>query len=306
MPQNVTALDYLYMGCYWPFWKLKSIKVAFEISENAHDLMLFRLGLKRRIKVKLKSGKCVEIKDNNDYATFWSGDIAQRELNRLRYGNVRHTKNVLETTLFGKRMLYYYNSPKIFGGSVESNLSMEKDYNELNVKGRDVVDIGAYIGDTAIGFVFKGAKHVYAFEPFSIPYAIAVRNVRLNKLSKNITVLKEACGCEPTGSDLCVKPENKSKVTTLYKIVHRYGLHDAVLKLDCEGCEYNLILNSDGKTLRAFKHIFIEYHHGYLDLKRKLVDEGFIVKNTRPKYTYNGLARDSKMYRGYLFASLDT
>jgi hypothetical protein len=52
--------------------------------------------------------------------------------------------------------------------------------------------------------------------------------------------------------------------------------------MDCEGCEYESILNANENTLQKFSHILIEYHHGYKDLKEKLEKSGFKVSVTRP------------------------
>ena len=43
-----------------------------------------------------------------------------------------------------------------------------------------------------------------------------------------------------------------------------------VLKMDCEGSEYRIILNTDKKILRKFTQIIMEYHFGYQNLKLKL------------------------------------
>ena len=47
---------------------------------------------------------------------------------------------------------------------------------------------------------------------------------------------------------------------TLGEIVERYGVGEgAVLKMDCEGCEYDVILN-DYEHVRLFDEILFEYH----------------------------------------------
>ena len=59
---------------------------------------------------------------------------------------------------------------------------------------------------------------------------------------------------------------------------------EAVLKLDCEGCEYDIILFTDESTLQKFSYVLIEYHYGYKNLKEKLENCGFTVSVTRPIY----------------------
>ena len=50
-------------------------------------------------------------------------------------------------------------------------------------------------------------------------------------------------------------------LTTLDKLIHQYDIPDnSVLKIDCEGCEVDVILSSNKETLQKFTHIEIEYH----------------------------------------------
>ena len=106
-------------------------------------------------------------------------------------------------------------------------------YKWLNVKGKNVIDIGANIGDSAIYFALKGAKHVYAFEPYLYSCYIANKNARLNGLQDKITIVNQGCGGgEKTtikidssyenfgGTDLkAFKSGKEMKVTTLSEII---------------------------------------------------------------------------------------
>ena len=47
---------------------------------------------------------------------------------------------------------------------------IREDYKFLNVKDKNVLDIGAFIGDSPIYFILKGAKKVYAIEPHPDAY----------------------------------------------------------------------------------------------------------------------------------------
>jgi FkbM family methyltransferase len=49
-----------------------------------------------------------------------------------------------------------------------------------------VIDIGAYIGDTALYFIHRGAKRVYAFEPVEKLYIYLLRNVARNSLEDKV------------------------------------------------------------------------------------------------------------------------
>ena len=71
---------------------------------------------------------------------------------------------------------------------------IEEQYKNLNVKDKNVIDVGANIGDSAIYFALKGATHVYAFEPYPYSYNLAKENIKLNGLKDIITLINEGCG----------------------------------------------------------------------------------------------------------------
>jgi len=194
---------------------------------------------------------------------------------------------------------------------INENFTNEQ-YKWLDVKGKDVVDVGANIGDTAIYFALKGAKHVYAFEPYPYSYNIAKKNIKLNHLENKITLLNEGCGKSgfvtikedydnTGGTDLKnFKEGKKIKIESLDEIVKRFNLKHAALKVDCEGCEYDLILNASDEALHAFDQIIIEYHYGYKNLQKQLKICRFKAKNTHPKTTlYN-----KKILEGKIFAKV--
>jgi Methyltransferase FkbM domain len=70
--------------------------------------------------------------------------------------------------------------------------------------------------------------------------------------------------------------------------LNQYALasdHPVILKMDCEGSEYEVILSAEAheQTLQKFDLVIIEYHYGYKNLKQKLERSGFKVSVTRPK-----------------------
>ena len=74
------------------------------------------------------------------------------------------------------------------------------------------------------------------------------------------------------------------------------------MKIDCEGCEYGVLLKANDLDLRKFEQIQIEYHYGYLNLKEKLEDAGFKVNKKWPKPILNLEAENRKMLIGLIYA----
>jgi len=186
-----------------------------------------------------------------------------------------------------------------------------RPYKFLDVKRKNVVDIGANVADSAIYFALNGANHVYAYEPYPSIYKMAKENIRLNKLEGKTSMFNEGVGgkresmminTKAEGAESVIKNSHggtKIKIVKLSDIVKLYKLKNAILKCDCEGYEYEIIENADRNTLRAFDQIQIEYHHGIKSLTKILKEAGFEVKYTRP---IPGLLIKKENFKGYIYA----
>jgi len=62
----------------------------------------------------------------------------------------------------------------------------EEDYKFLNVKDKNVLDIGAFVGDSPIYFILKGAKKVYAIEHIRMLIMKCLENIKLNNMEDKI------------------------------------------------------------------------------------------------------------------------
>jgi FkbM family methyltransferase len=141
-----------------------------------------------------------------------------------------------------------------------------KHYGTL--EGRVVLDIGAFIGVTAVSFAADGAKHVWAFEPDWGYYAIALENIRRNKVD-NVTLYNVGIG-----KGTMTLWENFGRVGPIrINAVPLPGILRQVrpdfIKMDCEGCEYGAFEASD---LDGVEEIVMEYHRGPGDILPQLED----------------------------------
>ena len=195
------------------------------------------------------------------------------------------------------------NQKIIFYGGLDNgdivNIFLKKNYDVFKVKDNTVIDIGANIGDTAIFFAHNGAKRIIGVEPFHKNFEVAEKNVNANKLTDTIVLIKAGCGSK-TGS-VKIDPGYDSSiesrlvdfnegeyvpVITLQDIIQKYSIPiGSALKIDCEGCEYDIIENTPSNIISHFNHIQIEYHSGYRRLKRKLESIGYDVIITKPHAT---------------------
>jgi len=139
------------------------------------------------------------------------------------------------------------------------------------LRGRDVIDVGANVGDTALYFILNGARKVIAVEPLPSVAKCAEENVKLSGATDKVRVLNAALSDEPLSvpcdydvllsryfSTLSSGPCKVPGVTLgdLLNMVNDPYL----LKMDCEGCEAQVILGPERERLRAFEHIIFETH----------------------------------------------
>ena len=222
--------------------------------------------------------------------------------------------NLMEIDIDADHNLVYFNGLRFHGGKTNGDvvsIFKKNEYSFLPVREKEVIDIGANIGDSSIYFANRGAKYVIAVEPDRISYDYAVKNVAINGYSDTIKLILAACGSK----DKFV-PENELQILTLKTLIKKYCSYPKILKVDCEGCEYDLILNASIDDLSKFSHIQIEYHFGYQNLKTKLEECGFEVTCTKPSYFIpmnknrmtrlvldGNMSQPNRMYIGRLYAT---
>ena len=258
---------------------------------------------KNNIKVILQNGNEYYIGYN--LVRVYAGLIANKNIHIY---DLPSDSNDINFTYNDKNIIFEYDTGDI--GTVFSR----DEYNFLNVKNEIVVDIGANIGDSAIYFALNNAKKVIALEPYQYSYKKALKNIKKNNIEDKITLLNSGYGKDGTikvdpdfenntGSDLKQYNDGVNiKVLSLKTLLSDYHIDEAVLKMDCEGCEYNL-LKEENDTLKKFKRVQIEYHYGYEKLKEKLEDAGFTVTYSKPVKSFNKGATEHNMVVGYIYAT---
>jgi hypothetical protein len=179
--------------------------------------------------------------------------------------------------------IVYVDNLRFVGGKNNGDIVhifMNKDYEFLPVHNRVVLDIGANIADSSIYFASQGAKMVYGIEPDKDSFELAKENVRINNLSDRIIIIW--CGCSRQTNEGA--NGSSPPLISLNDLMKKYNILPDILKIDCEGCEYDIILSSPDEVLKLFKYMQIEYHLGYRNLKDKLEGCGFSVEVTGPTY----------------------
>ena len=152
----------------------------------------------------------------------------------------------------------------------------EYNYPEIlsDLKGKDVIDIGANVGDSSIYFAVLGAKKVIGVEPLPNIANCAINNVNLNNLENKIKIINAGLSINngfisvPCDYDIMTsnafslaESSGNCKVPTItLKDVIEMVDNPYLLKLDCEGCEADILTKSDPNELKKFKYIVFETH----------------------------------------------
>jgi FkbM family methyltransferase len=208
-----------------------------------------------------------------------------KHLIRLSLGRLFNIKRTLHSfKLQGIQFHFYDTFPSFSAKNIaeELNNNISYKFDNLDFKPGDiVVDIGGNIGMVSI---FLAKKYpflkIYAFEPVKENFDNFKSNILLNKISDgiihlenkavtkdgrnvNLTFMRENSG----GSNIFEIPNmtnkksNISESLTLEQIFLENNIKDCkLLKMDCEGAEYEILYNAPVSILSRIKHLRGEFH----------------------------------------------
>ena len=129
----------------------------------------------------------------------------------------------------------------------------DKEY----IKNKDIIDAGAYIGDSSLAFSKLTSSNIHAFEPFEESYNKLIENIKLNNVKNVIPAnfaLTDKIGKEKIylsgdnvqgiTSDSSIRPYDKVFIVntmTIDQYVKDNDLDVGFIKVDGEGAEQKLL-----------------------------------------------------------------
>ena len=211
----------------------------------------------------------------------------------------RHQEGVLAR--FNGLQIYIESSEEFF---IVKEVFVEKDYNLLSNDNFVVFDIGMNIGISSLFFgLNKNVTQIYSFEPVVTTYDQAVYNLGLNPTYSNKieafnfglggssrvekvlynSQAKGNCGIR-LESSLVIDKKNAEKIEINIKdiseilpdLMAKHSEQQVVLKIDCEGAEYEIVQKlNDANLLKNIDVLLIEWH----DKGAKILEDLLVANN---------------------------
>lgn len=179
---------------------------------------------------------------------------------------------------------------------------------------KTIVDIGANKGLFAIFFgnqLRSENLKIYCFEPHPNTFQILQNNIQLNGLEANIFASQKVVSAEMVEAksffiardsfDYSAFNEYQSeekitvKNTTLPKIIEDNNISKIdLLKMNCEGAEYEILMNTPDSYLQKINEIRMEYHNFELDGRRFNIEplRAFLKKKNFVEINYLPYTQD--------------
>ena len=280
--------------------KIKNLYEYFKYLNNPLEALLFKIGLKKECRIKIKNSdkqitlhKILSLNRLMTRLPVMPKEKYNQFLNYIK--DIDNDKKIISiddidyynvyNTDFKKTHEHNYNT------CIEELIS-DDTWDVLDINNRFIIDIGGNAADTALYFAKNNAT-VIGFEPVKHLYDLALENISLNQSLKNkITFINKAVGgksgkinISTDSTDAYRDNENSYdvEVITIPNILNDYKFPADILKMDCEGCEFEIIPDED---LSMFSDIILEHHSrdtgkDYRILIKSLEKQGFKI-NTYP------------------------
>ena len=168
--------------------------------------------------------------------------------------------------------------------------------------GSFVIDVGGYIGETALFFAQRGARRVFCVEPTPDNFRLLEQNISQSSFKDKIVIIRAAIldkdgsvefymnNQRPSDNHVAnyhdfMKSHTRSdlkynvQAMSFQSLLEYTGLEEVdVVKLDCEGSEYDILLGTPDSVLKRVRKYIIEYHNGPDVLVKRLDELGYKVR----------------------------
>jgi tRNA/tmRNA/rRNA uracil-C5-methylase (TrmA/RlmC/RlmD family) len=237
---------------------VQGIEMTAKYVKNWYSVLAVYCNIKPRTIARFKNGKNVPI-HKRDFLEFYE-EIYRQYLvdNGFKYlgegcESFVKTPSGIRLKLF--RLPYSFVLDEVFKMKV---------YGQPDLSDRVAVDIGSSIGDSSLYFASLGAVEVHGFEVDRDLCNVAEQNIKLNNLSSRVIIHNE-----------------KATSNSLEILISKNSWTNVFIKIDCEGCEYEIIRDLSNRSLNKVQNFVIEYHGDAKPIINKLKISGFRVSRIK-------------------------
>lgn len=193
----------------------------------------------------------------------------------------------LECDVQEKRSVYSYKNYKLYEKNFEPclfyyQMGLKQVKKLKHIYGKNIIDVGAYIGDSSIILSDFTNKNVYAFEPFCDNCKKIYKTAELNKKS-NIIPVNLALGEDTSKREFYLRNDNntghgmikrenldyKEKIEvnqiTLDEYVDSENIEIGLIKVDIEGAERNFLKGAKKTICEQKPILLISIYHSAED-----------------------------------------
>ncbi len=183
---------------------------------------------------------------------------------------------------------------------------VSEDYADLDVEGKVVIDVGVHKGDSPIIFCLRGAAYVVGFEPHARFREIAERNFVRQGIQDRVELIGAGLGSYVRDFEGESQTRSAQELWDWKRLKKHLdekpeiGNLERVLKMDCEGCEYEILDNKNSvRSLRdlGVTRFILEYHdRSRLDsLVHNLEEGGFRILDIVEKLPSVGIIKGASI-----------
>ena len=145
------------------------------------------------------------------------------------------------------------------------------------IRNKNIIDVGGFVGDSAIIFSKYTDKNVYTFEASPENFELVKKTLELNKTSNVIPVnmalgdkaedVLYVTGCTSGKTTTAVKYENSETInaTTLDNYVQKHNIDVGLIKVDIEGYEQKFLKGAENTIKTQKPALLISIYHSFDD-----------------------------------------
>jgi FkbM family methyltransferase len=257
---NSTSIDDFFCKDFKDYFEIKSPCFNLNLIEPSDWAEVVRmvknkLILAKNKKIKLNKKNTQAMKDSKNF------------FDKIRFKNGTYNLNYL-----GKQWSLPRNAFDISVFKYKYGLDSLPLERLQKIKGMDILDGGAFIGDSSIFLERYSPRKIYSFEPVKNNFEDLKKTIKMNRLDKKIIPIPKGVG--EKREKLRISPEDSAsriskhgsetvEILDIDSFVSEKNLDVGLIKLDVEGFEINA-LNGARETIKKMRPILLisAYHLG--------------------------------------------